>query len=147
MPFIRNLVAGALIAGASIGAFAQSAAEHEKHHPAAMPAMGAMMADMDRHMQAMAEWRAKMAAAATPEAREALMAEHRRLMEQGMVMMRTMRDGMGGGMGMGGMGGTGPRGMGAQGMGDRQQMLEKRMDMMESMLQMMADRMPAPSAR
>ena len=95
--------------------------------PAAMT--GAMM---DTHMKAMREMHDKMARARTPEERNALMAEHMKLMQDGMAMM--------GGMGPGGM-----RGMGAMS-GDgagHQQMMEKRMEMMQSMMQMMMDRMPA----
>ncbi len=95
-------------------------------------AMTDRMAMMDTHMKSMREMHDKMARARTPEERNALMAEHMKLMQDGMAMM--------GGMGPGGM-----RGMGAMS-GDgagHQQMMEKRMEMMQSMMQMMMDRMPA----
>ncbi len=56
------------------------------------------------------------------------MAEHMKLMQGGMSMMKQM----------------GSQSMNAN-MADRQQMMEKRMDMMQSMMQMMMDCMP-PSA-
>jgi hypothetical protein len=66
---------------------------------------------------------------------KALMAEHMKLMHDGMGMMGGMR-------GMGGMGMMG--GDPAQ----RQQMMDKRIDMMQSMMQMMMDRMePAPAPK
>lgn len=68
-------------------------------------------------MQAMHD---KMMVAKTPEERQALMAEH---------SMRMMQD-------MGSMSDMGRK------PADRQKMLKKRMDMMQSMMQMMVDCMP-----
>jgi len=151
MTTIRNSLIGLCIAAASLGASAQSADEHKAHHPGgtAPPAaankapaktMGSdKMATMDQHMKAMQAMHEKMSAAKTPEARQALMAEHMKLMQDGMVMMK----GMGGMSGMGGM--QGGKNMGGN-MTERQQMMEKRMEMMESMMQMMMDRMsPTPA--
>jgi len=85
-------------------------------------------------MQAMHE---KMVAAQTPAQRQALMAEHMKLMQAGMTMM--------GGASMGGMGEMqGPKAK-PMSMSDRQQMMEMRMEMMQSMMQMMMDRLPAPA--
>jgi hypothetical protein len=95
-------------------------------------AMAGRMAMMDTHMKSMREMHDKMARARTPEERNALMAEHMKLMQDGMAMM--------GGMGPGGMRGMGA--MSADGAG-HQQMMEKRMEMMQSMMQMMMDRMSA----
>jgi hypothetical protein len=92
-------------------------------------AMAERMSKMDAHMKAMREMHDKMARARTPEERNALMADHMKLMQDGMAMM--------GGMGPGGM-----HGMGGD-MAGHQQMMEKRMEMMQSMMQMMMDRMPA----
>lgn len=160
MTDIRNTLVALCVASAALGALAQSADEHKDHHPAdagapaqavkppvqspaqtaPAPAQNAAgMAHMDQHMKSMQVMHDKMVAAKTPEERQALMAEHMRLMQQGMAMMKDM----------GGMGGKGPMagmpsgaGMGGN-MADRQQTLEKRMDMMESMMQMMMDRLPA----
>ena len=108
---LRATVLAMLLAGASLGAAAQSAAEHAQHHPegaasaatlpAAQPAtpphaMGpgqmAHMASMDQHMKAMCAMHDKMAAANTPDERQALMAEHMKLMQEGMGMMQMMMD-------------------------------------------------------
>lgn len=94
------------------------------------------MAMMDAHMKKMREMHEKMSGARTPEERNALMAEHMKLMHEGMAMMG----------GMGAQAGTGaPMDMQA-----RQQMMEKHMEMMRSMMQMMMDRMqsqaPQPPA-
>jgi hypothetical protein len=99
------------------------------------------MAAMDQHMKAMQSMREKMMAAKTPEERQALMAEHMKLMQDGMSMMKGMggRSGMGSGM----MAGKEKR----HAMGERHQMMEKRMEMMESMMQMMIDRMSAVPAK
>jgi hypothetical protein len=153
MSNIRNVLIGLCMAATSLGAMAQNTDEHSAHHPAdtagseateKMPPAQQMdkgqMAAMDQHMKAMQAMHVKMAAAKTPEERQALMADHMALMNDGMAMMKSM----GGGMSdMGGM--HGGKGMDGD-MAARQQMMEKRMDMMESMMQMMMDRMPsAPS--
>ena len=111
-----------------------------------MGKMGAMdMSKMDAQMKKMCEMHEKMAAAKTPEERNKLMAEHMKTMQDGMQMMGGM-GGMGGmsGAGMGDM--KGMPGMSGD-MGAHHQMMDKRMAMMESMMQMMMDRMPAASLR
>ena len=104
--------------------------------PGQMGKMAAMdMSKMDAQMKKMREMHEKMAAAKTPEERNKLMAEHMKTMQDGMQMMG----------GMGGMAGTG---MGdTKDMPAHHQMMDKRMAMMESMMQMMMDRMPAQPAR
>ena len=104
--------------------------------PGQMGRMGAMdMSKMDAQMKKMREMHDKMAAAKTPEERNKLMAEHMKTMQDGMQMMG----------GMGGMAGTGMGDM--KDMPAHHQMMDKRMAMMESMMQMMMDRMPAQPAR
>ena len=111
--------------------------------------MGKMdMSKMDAQMKKMRDMHEKMMAAKTPEERNKLMAEHMKTMQDGMKMM----EGMGGGgmSGMGGMKGMGDMkgGQGAAGdMTGHHQMMDKRMEMMQSMMQMMMDRMPAQPAR
>lgn len=150
MATLRSIsLAAALLLAAST--FAQTPAEHSAHHPAdAASAAGKSpvapksatpgpmsMADMEAHMKAMQAMHEKMAGAKTAQERQALLAEHMKLMQQGMAMMGGMR----GGMGMGQMpGGAASAPMDPQ---MRQQMMEKRMDMMQSMMQMMMDRMQA----
>ncbi len=146
---IRKTLVGLCVVGLSLGALAQNADEHKDHHPAgpSSPAASTQkgsaksmstgnMAAMDRHMKAMQATHEKMASAKTPEERQALMAEHMKMMQDGMGMMKAM----GGMPGMSGM----QSGKGMSGnMAERQQMMEKRMEMMESMMQMMMDRMQA----
>lgn len=128
----------------------------------------------DRQMKAMQDMHQRMQAARTPAERAALMDEHMKLMQSGMAMMGQMRSagaagmggmmgGMGGGPGMGGPGMAPPAGQaapgtppaGAQGMGgmmggmmNMHAHMERRMAMMEMMMQMMVDRaaaIPAPA--
>jgi hypothetical protein len=118
---------------------AQTPPDHAAHHPGAStptarPAMP--MARMDEHMKTMRTMHDRMARAKTPEERNALMAEHHKLMQEGMGMM--------GGMGPGGM--SGMQGPGTD-PAARQQMMEKRMEMMQSMMQMMMDRLPPAPAK
>ena len=130
----------------------------------------AQMGQMDERMQRMQALHDKMANA-TPEERQKLMAEQRQEMQQGMAMMQQMQQGgMMGGAGMSG-GMMGGAGMGGPGMGagskgavkgqkpkpmdqkTQMQMMEKRMDMMQMMMQSMMDQqgasgntmMPAPT--
>lgn len=138
--------------GLMLGAFglvafagcAQPPIDHSAHHTTGAPGapsmgMGDQFGRMDAHMKAMREMHEKVARARTPEERQALMDEHRKLMREGMAMMDGMK-----GMGMGAGGGMGG---GMKGMGDRHQMMEKRMEMMHSMMQMMMDRMEMPAPR
>ena len=146
MTNIRNSLIGLCVAAVSMGSFAQNADEHKDHHPAGTTAPAATakktpaksvnadeMASMDKQMKAMQAMHEKMTSAKTPEERQALMAEHMKMMQDGMGMMKQM----GGMAGMGGM--QGSKGLSGN-MADRQQMMEKRMEMMESMMQMMMDR-------
>lgn len=92
-------------------------------------------ARMEARMKAMQEMHQKMVDAKTPAERQALMADHMKAMQDGMAMMKEMRAGSGpvamGGMAcMSGMAGAG-KGMPAD------------TAMMEMMMQMMMDRMPA----
>ena len=150
MIHIRKTLIGICVATASMGVLAQGAEEHKEHHPeGAAPATAAKkapgqsigpekMAAMDQRMKDMQAMHEKMMSAKTPEERQALMAEHMKMMQDSMAMMKQM-----GGMSkMGGM--QGGKGMG--GMSERHQMMEKRMEMMESMMQMMMDRMQSPMA-
>ena len=120
--------------------------------PASSKAMtgksGPDMTAMDTQMKVMQEMHDKMMAAKTPEARNALMADHLKTMQDSMRMMNGTADGMGGMMGdrMGGMKGDMKAGL-KGGMAARQQMMEKRLDMMQALMQMMMDRQPAAPAK
>jgi hypothetical protein len=109
------------------------------------------MTRMDEQMQTMRVMHEKMMSAKTPEERSKLMADHMNAMQAGMSMMKGM-SGMGGPMAgtgaMGAMGAMGvmgadanPKGMPAD-MAKHDQMMAKRMDMMQMMMEMMMDRMP-----
>jgi hypothetical protein len=156
MSHLRQSVLTIALATAAIGALAQTAAqvdaqqkEHQAHvlateqssanQPAspADPAGAGKMAAMDSKMKAMDEMHKKMMAAKTPEEKKALMAEHLKTMQEGMKMTGMM------GGGMTNMQGKKPM---SDAMGQHHQMMEKRMAMMESMMQMMMDRMSAPAA-
>ena len=97
------------------------------------------MAKMDAHMKTMQAMHDKMMSAKSPEERNQLMAEHMKTMQDSLAMMEGMS---GAGKGemkkMPGMAGD---------MGGHQQMMEKRMDMMQTMMQMMMDRLPAAPAK
>ena len=128
--------------------FAGSASAVDEHHPAdakpvisstskpAMPAAkqsdqaGMQMQQMDEMMKKMQVMHDKMMAAKTPAERQKLMDEHRKLMQDGMIMMKSM----------GGKGSSMMNGAGAGGTMMGPDAMEKRMDMMQMMMEMMMDR-------
>ena len=123
--------ASALIACTTDPAMPMGAAHHTHM------AMPEQMAKMDMQMKTMREMRDKMMNASTPQDRSKLMAEHMQAMQGGMAMMGgTPGAGMGHMKGMSGMSGK------SDDMGAHHQMMEKRMEMMQIMMSMMADRMP-----
>ena len=95
------------------------------------------MARMDAQMKTMRDMHEKMMSAKTHEERSKLMAEHMKTMQDGMKMMES-HAGMDDMKGMQGMTGD---------MGAHHQMMAKRMEMMQTMMKMMMDRMPAAPAR
>ena len=97
------------------------------------------VAHMDTQIKSMQAMHEKMMAAKTPEERNSLMAEHMKSMQDGMKMMEGMaKPGMAGMKGMSGMSAE---------MSVHHAMMEKRMMMMQTMMKMMMDRMPANQAR
>ena len=153
---LRQTVLMIALAAAAGGAWAQTDAgvdaQHKQHQAnvlateqasaapndsTAAPAGAGRMPAMDSKMKAMDEMHQKMMTAKTPEEKKALMAEHMKTMQDGMKTM-----GMMGGVSMADMQGKKPMpGTTAQ----RLQAMEKRMAMMESMMQMMMDQMPVPA--
>lgn len=132
MAYFRNTILSLAVAVAAWGAHAQTDAEHAQHHPSepaqkattpplakADPMVKESMAAMDSKMKIMREMHEKMMAAKTPGERRALMGEHMKAMREGMTM-----DMMG-----------------------HHELMEKRMDMMTSMMQMMMDRLPDEAAK
>ena len=109
-----------------------TATAHSKATPEPMAGMDAQM----KTMQAMHE---KMMNAKSPEERSKLMAEHMKAMQDGMKMMD----------GMSSAGASDMKGMKSMSgdMGAHHQMMEKRMAMMQTMMKMMMERMPAAPAR
>ena len=140
MKFVRTLpIVFSLVALGST-AWAAQHDGHKAHHPAGSTAAKATpgspeKARVDNQMKAMQAMHDKMMAATTPEARNALMAEHMKTMQDGMGMMKSMG-------GMGGMGGMSDSKAKPADMAQRQQMMEQRMEMMQSMMEMMVDRLP-----
>jgi hypothetical protein len=133
---------------AALAACAQAPVDHAAHHPsgaASAPlAMPDHAAQMDSHMKAMREMHDRLARA-TPQERQVLMAEHMKLMQDGMALMGSMKGmGMGMGTGTGDMKSAPPSGAD---IAVRQDLMAKRMDMMQSMMQMMMDRMAAPTSK
>lgn len=130
------------LAAASAATMAQDV-HHSPHHPAGpasapprhdigTPGGVTTMVRMNTQMRAMQVMHEKITAAKTPAERDALMPEHMKVMQESISMLRGM-----------------PPARPSPGKGDsaaRQQILEKRVDMMESMMQMLVDAMPAPSS-
>ncbi len=165
MTTFRHTVLTFAMAAASLGATAQTDAEHTQHH-ASEPAKKAVKATaakspskpnevvvaMDGKIKAMREMHEKMMAAKTPEERKALMGDHMKAMQDGMSMMEKM-DSMGGMSmmgdmkGMGGKGSDGKQGGMSMDMMNHHEAMQKRMEMMTTMMQMMMDRMPASPAQ
>lgn len=165
MTTLRHTVLIVAIAAASLGAIAQTDAEHTQHH-APEPAKKALkapaakspsmpkeaMAAMDGKIKVMREMHEKMMAAKTPEERKALMGDHMNAMQDGMSIMEKM-DSMGsmsmmGDMkGMSGKGADAKRGDMSMDMMSHHEAMQKRMEMMTAMMQMMMDRLPASPAQ
>ena len=136
------------LAISAVGApgWAADADDHQAHHPvgaASAPATKAMpgkartdTARMNSQMMAMQDMHDKMMAAKTPAERDALTAEHMKIMQDSMTMMNGMSPG--GMSGMAAMKGD---------MAARHQTMEARMEMMQATMQMMMDRLPAAPAK
>ncbi len=106
---------------------------------ASMAAPGSMVATEPR-MKAMQKMHQQMTGAKTPAERQALMADHMKAMQDGMVMMKDMQ-------GMQGMAAMGDGKCMPADMAKRQQMMTDHMARMQMMMAMMADRMPAPASK
>ena len=111
----------------------------------ASPAMshgseGMSMAAMEPRMKAMKAMHQKMMDARTPAEKQALMAEHTKAMQDGMAMMKQMHGTKHGMTGMTSMGDG--KVMQAE-MDKREQMMADHSAMMQMMMDMMAQRMPA----
>ncbi len=143
MKLAHSLSLALAISAVGAPGWAADADEHQAHHPAgaaSAPATNAMpgkarpdTARMNSQMMAMQAMHDKMMAAKTPAERDALTAEHMKVMQDSMTMMNGMSPG-----GMGGMKGD---------LAARHQTMEARMEMMQATMQMMMDRLPAAPAK
>lgn len=123
---IRLFSIFATAAALGLAGCAQSPIDHAAHQAGASapgPGQAKPIAHMDEHMKAMRAMHERMSRAKTAEERKALMAEHHKLMQESMAMMGNMQ---------------GHSGDPAA----RHQTMEKRMEIMQSMMQMMMDRLP-----
>ena len=150
MKLVRTLPIVFSLVAVGTTAWAAQHDGHKPHHPAAGPTAAAKAAPgspetarMETQMKAMQAMHDKMMAATTAEARNALMAEQMKIMQDGMGMMKNM-GGKGMGKDTGGM--PDPKAKPAD-MAQRQQMMEQRMDMMQAMMEMMVDRLPPSPAK
>ncbi len=149
-----SAVVGAAALSLTCIAAAQTAADHTQHHPApasaaapaatppteqAPTAMPQMQQHMREHMVTMQTLHKRFAAAQTPAEREALMADHMKAMQEGMDR-RKHRSGMGG---LGSRGGKARAGAAPMDPAQHQPSMELCMGMMQNMMDMMAQRMPA----
>jgi hypothetical protein len=145
MSQLHQTVLAIVIGVATVGAWAQTDAQvdalqkqHQAHvlatEQSSTASSGSTTAPMDSKMKAMAEMHQKMMAAKTPEEKNQLMAEHMKTMQEGMATMGMGSDGMTDMQGKKPMTGN---------MGKHRKTMEKRMEMMEMMMQMVMDRMPA----
>ncbi|MFM0124550.1 MULTISPECIES: hypothetical protein [Paraburkholderia] len=131
-----SLIALSLTFGSAISQGASPDVDEHGHGPGASQAAKASKAqpksltDADAQMKKMQEIHERMMAAKTPEERATLMDEQMQAMQQGMAMMNAMKEPHGG--------------MGSNRM--RDDMMEKRMDMMQMMMTMMMDRQSVQSA-
>jgi len=152
MTVLGIALAGVLLAPAAYGV--------DEHHPektapgakapkapASPKADDKSMAQMQEHMKKMQGIMARMQETTDPAERQKLMAEHTKAMQEGMQMMRGMGGGMMQGMG-GGMMGKAPKdGAAKPGLGRgapmSPEMMERRMDMMQMMMEQMMQRQKA----
>ena len=112
------------------GKSSKQAEEHSAHHSSDQ-ASKLEAAKIDQQMKAMHDMHQKMQAAKTPAERAALMKDHMKAMQDGMAMMGQM-----GGMPMRDSGKSSMPGTAHM----QKDMMQRRMDMMEMMMQMMMDR-------
>jgi len=131
---ILTFITAATLAAAAGAVLAATEAEHAGHHSAQKTA-AVDTTKYDQSMDRMMDMHQKMRAAKTPEERASLMKEHMESMQSGMAMMEQMK----GGVSMPGA----KKGSTKSGMPMSHQSMQRRMDMMEMMMQMMMDREPA----
>ena len=136
----------------SLAALATACATpHNMNAGSASPGMGHAagtpmpMAAKDARMVAMKDMHQKMMNARTPAERQAMMAEHMKTMQDGMAMMQAShnRHATHGKQGMTGMTSMGDGSAMQAEMAKREQMMAEHTAMMQMMMDMMKQRMPA----
>jgi hypothetical protein len=145
MSKIHQTVFAIALAAACMGASAQTDSEPAKHHWKDMHSAEVtdkqaarkfkhieQMGNMDGQIKTMYELHEQMANAKTSQQRNVLMPKHMQAMRQGMALQHSMDA----------MKGEKQFPLGSK---EREQMMEKRMDMMEMMMQMSMDRMAQPT--
>ncbi len=163
MKNLNSLIVASLISVVSTSVMAQAKDEHAGHHPepasqTETPKVNTppnqvsqdMMEKMDGQIKAMQEIHQKMINAKSTEERSAIMTENMKAMQSAMSMMRdagmmgmSMKEGMPmkdvmsmkDGMPM------------MEGMHMQHQLMQKRMEMMTNMMQMMMDQMSTPKSK
>lgn len=148
----------------SFGATAQNVVDHSQHTSAATtdvaPTTAAasstdqLLSAMEKHMQHMRDMSSKMSATKTDAERQALMADHKKAMRESMTLMGNSAaspasTGKSGGHGAhAGQSGSSAHsgGMGHH-MMQRHALMEKRMEMMQTTMQMMMDHMHGPATK
>ena len=143
MKLATSLSLALTVAIACAQTWAATAGEHDAHHRAgadfapvakSMPSKSKQaMARIDAQLKSMQDIHNKVMAAKTPEERNALMAEHTKSMQDGIAMMSGITPGDISGM--------------PKDIASRQQVMEKHMELMQYMMQMMVDRLPPVSAK
>jgi len=135
------LAVGTVVLLAAGSPWAQDSKAQVPNTVAAAPSSGSSMdmsGQMDEHMQMMKTLHEKLMSATTPEARRIVMDRQREEMQGCMATMNHMKQGGGA---MGNMGGGMMEQKGASADATPQmRMMQKRMDMMEMMMQTMMDR-------
>lgn len=131
---ILTLITAATLAAAAGAVLAATEAEHAGDHPAQKTA-AVVTTKCDQSMDRMTDTHQKMRAAQTPEERASLMKEHMESMQSGMAMVDQMKVVVS-------MPGA-KKGSTKGGMPMSHQSMQRRMNMMEMMMQMMMDREPA----
>jgi hypothetical protein len=131
---------GAVVLLAAGAPWAQDSKAQVPNTTAAVPSSGSSMdmsSQMDEHVQRMKALHEKMMIATNPEARQVVMERQREEMQGCMATMNQLKQG-GGMMGNTGGGMMEQKGAAADA-GPQMRMMQKRMDMMEMMMQTMMD--------
>lgn len=150
----RLVISSIILSSASALSWAQTANQPDPHHPDAgatsqtSPSARSDSEDsalltkkMDTHMKTMQEFHEKFQKA-SPEERHARATEHHDLMQEGMKMMGMASAEMQGMSMMNNMRSKTSKNEVSEACGAPHALLLKRMDMMQTMMQMMMDRMP-----